>query len=1100
MISLLILGTTMLEQGTFDLPEGWWSDPVRFQLERRAIFSQTWICVSHRGRFRSPGDYVVYDVAGFRILMILGKDMVVRSFHNVCRHRAFPVARKQSGSATVLGCRYHGWSYNTEGKLTKAPYFDELPGFDRSLNSLFEIHTKQDDKCFLHVNVSRHEGVSATATPRGVESGRLGDVSPDAELLDSIEFSGKFNWKVVLNQPYAISPPAKSTFTAITSSTGELQFFPLTTVHLVPGQPFWYQLTYSPVTVDQTNLRCDIYTNSPKASFKFDGTTKCFLEKEIKQKLLAFENQYKQLITSAEEAIGNGYQAKIAAAVEMHRRQEALRGFEIKPAALKQQNGDDKLSKAERIEKETHALHKADVVTGPKSRYLIPFAGYRRSFRLASPFGPRPSVLINYADPLPLLDTDRQPPVQTCPKLENGIVRSSRLNALDLNATMPRRGGGRQTRLCGRRSRGGCSSCKQRHVKCDESRPTCTNCAKKGLLCDGYPQRTLRWSYKHEITANETSQQQNKSLEPLNDNPTIIAPNPPTTDDHTREEDGEARVVADDEMALWPQSEDIGLSDLLGFDSTNMFDHEFSGSLESIAIETPTFDFLTFDQVPDFCFDTSPQGHTWLDPGLSNRLQLSGIDADPATRLLKCWFDEICPAWSGFDSKSNMNRRMAEDLWQSSPPVFTALQSMSASFLSARLPQMRQSAMNLLKTATLSVQAEIQELNEKDVVDEIPIGILFALICLGTTICWLDTRRVGWPFLQEAKKLFRWTSQQQFAADADRIDFFNKSLVYWDMLISLIYDPEPGTDIHQVSELPSSFPRSHLLATYSQPSYETEPHPRTGVSLLSTTLFTRSIRLCRVYRRRTTERALDSPPTTPEIEQAKELEVELLQLQLSPRPSINNTDDPRTPATHLLHVAEAYQLASLLQIYIQFPALLKPPSQLNPRDFNEAEITMLWHKRIIPLTLRLIEVLEQIPSESRSCAIQPLLYMCAATGLRHTPACSPGTEPSSGSPAKPRPMESILDYLDLLKDPVEHSKEDIDPLSISQTTIDVSKGRTFILRRLSVFKECLHPGPIAVAEEFVKELWDAYDEAPRWSMDVCWISLMDKKDLRTLFG
>ncbi|KAF5693657.1 hypothetical protein FDENT_1889 [Fusarium denticulatum] len=1002
---------------------------------------------SARGRFRSPGDYVVYDVAGFRILMILGKDMIVRSFHNVCRHRAFPVARKQSGSATVLGCRYHGWSYNTEGKLTKAPYFDELPGFDKNMNSLFGIHTKQDSRGFLHVNVSRHEGVSATATPMGAEFGKLDIVRPDAELLDSIEFSGKFNWKVILS-----------------------------------GQPFWYQLTYSPITIDQANLRCDIYTNSPKGSFKFDGTTKDSLEKEIKQKLHDFENQYKQLITLGEEAIGNGYQAKVAAAVEMHRRQEALQGFEIKPAALKQQNGDTKLSKAER----NHGI-------------LLRLPGTVAVSRSASSFGPRASVLIKDADLFPLPDADGQPPEKVCPKLENGILPPSILNALDLNATMPRRGGGRQTRLCGRRSRGGCYSCKQRHVKCDESRPTCTNCAKKGLLCDGYPQRTLRWSYKHEITTSETSQQQNKSLVPLNDNPAIITLNPPTTVDHTREEVGEAGGVADDEMALWPQSEDVGLSDLLGFDSTNMFDQEFPGSLESIAVETPTFDFSTFDQLSDFCFDTSPEGNTWLDLGLSSQLQPLGVEADPSMRLLKCWFDEVCPAWSGFDSESNTNRRIAEKLWQSSPPVFTALQSMSASFLLVRLPQMRQSAMNMLKTATLSVQAEIQELNEKNVLDGMPTGIMFALICLGTTICWLDTRRVGWPFLQEAKTLLRWSSQQQFAADADKLEYFNKSLVYWDMLISFIYDPEPGTDIHQVSALASTPQRSASLGTYSQSSYEADPHPWTGVSLLSSTLFTRSIRLCRVSQRRTTERAPGSPLPTPEIEQAKELEVELLQLQLSPTPLLNDTGDHRTPATDLLHVAQSYQLASLLQLYIQFPALLAPRSQLVPQDLSEEEITMLWHKRIIPLTLRLIEVLEKIPSESGSCAIQPLLYLCAATGLRYTPTSPPGTE-SSNSPTKPRPMESILDYLDLLKDPVERDKQVEDSLSVSHMAIDVSKGRAFILRRLSLFKECLHPGPIEVAERCTKELWAAYDEAPRGSMDVCWISFMDKKEFRTLFG
>ncbi|KAM5519670.1 Rieske 2Fe-2S family protein [Fusarium oxysporum f. sp. phaseoli] len=345
------------EDRAFNLPEGWWSDPVRFQLERRAIFSQTWICVSHRGRFRSPGDYVVYDVAGFPILMILGKDMAVRSFHNVCRHRAFPVARKQSGSATVLGCRYHGWSYNTEGRLIKAPYFENLTGFDKSLNSLFEIHTKQDSRGFLHINVSRDKGLPATAPVAGLEMDKLEKIGPDTELLESIEFSGNFNWKVILNQPYTTSHPTASNSTNSSrpfpaeglSSIGELLSFPLTTVHTMFGRPFWYQLTYSPVAVDQIKLRCDVYINSPKGFFKLDGVAMDFLEKEIQQRLLAFENQYKQLITSRDEAIGNSDQAKIADAVEMHRRQEAVRGFEIKPTALKQQNGDAKLSKADRI-------------------------------------------------------------------------------------------------------------------------------------------------------------------------------------------------------------------------------------------------------------------------------------------------------------------------------------------------------------------------------------------------------------------------------------------------------------------------------------------------------------------------------------------------------------------------------------------------------------------------------------------------------------------------------------------------------------------------------------------------------------------------------
>lgn len=119
---------------------------------------------------------------------------------------------------------------------------------------------------------------------------------------------------MTVNQPYATSHPTKSPDTdsdyplrPVRPSSIENQLlFPLTTINTMSGQPFWYQLTYSPVAVDHTNLRCDIYTNSPKGSYHLDGTTKDSLQKEIQQKLLAFENQYEQLTTPGEKGFGNG--------------------------------------------------------------------------------------------------------------------------------------------------------------------------------------------------------------------------------------------------------------------------------------------------------------------------------------------------------------------------------------------------------------------------------------------------------------------------------------------------------------------------------------------------------------------------------------------------------------------------------------------------------------------------------------------------------------------------------------------------------------------------------------------------------------------------
>ena len=144
-----------------------------------------------------PGDYISQDIAGFRFFLILGKDNVVRGFHNVCRHRAFPVAVKASGSSTILGCKYHGWCYDTKGQLVKAPQFDGLEGFDKDANGLYEIETKLDEHGFLYINLSGSD--EGNAIPSPTKSGRPGRIDQNSQFLHSCEFKGRFNWKLAGN-------------------------------------------------------------------------------------------------------------------------------------------------------------------------------------------------------------------------------------------------------------------------------------------------------------------------------------------------------------------------------------------------------------------------------------------------------------------------------------------------------------------------------------------------------------------------------------------------------------------------------------------------------------------------------------------------------------------------------------------------------------------------------------------------------------------------------------------------------------------------------------------------------------------------------------
>jgi len=61
-----------------------------------------------------------------------------------------------------MGCKYHGWSYDTTGKLIKAPQMDGVEGFNKSEYPLFAIHTYMTDPGHIFVNFDAEESPSVS--------------------------------------------------------------------------------------------------------------------------------------------------------------------------------------------------------------------------------------------------------------------------------------------------------------------------------------------------------------------------------------------------------------------------------------------------------------------------------------------------------------------------------------------------------------------------------------------------------------------------------------------------------------------------------------------------------------------------------------------------------------------------------------------------------------------------------------------------------------------------------------------------------------------------------------------------------------------------
>ncbi|POR38310.1 Choline monooxygenase, chloroplastic [Tolypocladium paradoxum] len=183
------------------LPASWYTSQEMYELERRAIFSKKWLLTTHKHRLPESGDWLRYDVAGFEFIICRDREGKINAFHNVCRHRAFPIVTKEQGNNFVFACKYHGWSYGLNGKLAKAPGYQELEGFDKSKNGLLPIHVHIDDKGFIWVNFDGGEKpeVAWTNDFDGV------DQQPrfqfyhfdDYQFDHTWEMEGEYNWKIL---------------------------------------------------------------------------------------------------------------------------------------------------------------------------------------------------------------------------------------------------------------------------------------------------------------------------------------------------------------------------------------------------------------------------------------------------------------------------------------------------------------------------------------------------------------------------------------------------------------------------------------------------------------------------------------------------------------------------------------------------------------------------------------------------------------------------------------------------------------------------------------------------------------------------------------
>lgn len=191
------------EKGIYRMRRDLFTDEELFELEMKYIFEGNWIYVAHESQIPKPNDFYTTFVGRQPIVISRNKDGELNAFINACSHRGATLCRTRRGNKAVYSCPFHGWAFNSSGKLIKVKDPDGA-GYPDSFNcegshDLKKLPRFENYRGFLFASLSddvlplkEHLGEAAKIIDL------LADQSPEGfeVLRGSSTYTFDGNWKV----------------------------------------------------------------------------------------------------------------------------------------------------------------------------------------------------------------------------------------------------------------------------------------------------------------------------------------------------------------------------------------------------------------------------------------------------------------------------------------------------------------------------------------------------------------------------------------------------------------------------------------------------------------------------------------------------------------------------------------------------------------------------------------------------------------------------------------------------------------------------------------------------------------------------------------
>jgi choline monooxygenase len=176
-------------------PAAYYTSHELYEREVDRIFFREWQWAGNAAQLAEPGSYFALTIASEPVVVVRGRDGVLRAFSAVCRHRGAIIATGL-GKCAAFTCPYHGWTYSLTGELVAAPEMDQARGFDRRRYGLVPLAVETWEG-IVFVNFDPHPRPLAETLgdlPDFIRNYRLGDMVCAARRT----YDFACNWKMLV--------------------------------------------------------------------------------------------------------------------------------------------------------------------------------------------------------------------------------------------------------------------------------------------------------------------------------------------------------------------------------------------------------------------------------------------------------------------------------------------------------------------------------------------------------------------------------------------------------------------------------------------------------------------------------------------------------------------------------------------------------------------------------------------------------------------------------------------------------------------------------------------------------------------------------------